>query len=235
MDVIMRDAAHNLNNILVPVIGLVDVMKMDMPENSHSYKQMEIVSQAAKRAKELVARILRSTSLRTHHEQKRGVRALIIEILDLLRLSLPATITIQHQEEVRSDVVKAESIDVYQVIMNVISNSLYAMRQTGGVLTVGLSNLYINGGGKSHLPHLKDGPYLKLMVRDTGCGMKAATAQQAFEPFFTTKEAGEESGLGLTISRKIVLDNDGDITIDSEESKGTTVCIYWPLADLTNG
>jgi signal transduction histidine kinase len=231
----MRDVAHNLNNILAPIIGLVEVVKLETPADSLSFKQLEIVSQAAKRAKELVARILRSRSTSKHHEQTRGVRALIHEILDLLRLSLPPNITIQHQNDVRSDFVKAESIEIYQVVINVIYNALYAMRQSGGVLTVGLSNLYIEGGADSNHPNLETGYYLKLLVKDTGCGMRPATVNKVFDPSFTTKQEGEGTGLGLTITRKIILANNGDITIESEEGNGTTVCIYWPLAELTNG
>ena len=232
---IMRDVAHNLNNILAPVIGLVDIIKMDTPAESHSFKQLEIVSQAAKRAKELVARILRSRSNGTHHEQTRGVRALIHEILALLRLSLPPNITIHHDNDVRSDMVKAEPIEIYQVIMNVLSNALYAMKQSGGLLTVGLTNLYIEGGIESNHPNLKTGYYLKLLVKDTGCGMKPETMKRVFDPLFTTKNETEGSGLGLTITRKLILESNGDITIESEEGNGTTVCIYWPLAEMTNG
>jgi signal transduction histidine kinase len=234
-DEIMRDVAHNLNSILAPIIGLVDIVKMDTPTDSHSFKQLEIVSQAAKRAKELVARILRSRSNGTHHEQTRGVRALIHEILDLLRLSLPPNITIEQDNDVRSDIVKAEPIEIYQVIMNVLSNALYAMRQAGGVLTVSLTNLYIEGGIESNHPNLKSGYYLKLNVKDTGCGMRPETVKRVFDPSFTTKREVEGSGLGLAITRKLILKNDGDITITSEEGNGTTVCIYWPLAEITNG
>ena len=234
-DEIMRDVAHNLNNILAPIIGMVDIVKMDIPAESQSFKQLEIVAQAAKRAKELVARILRSRSNGTHHEQTRGVRALIHEILDLLRLSLPANITIQHDNDVRSDIVKAESIEIYQVIMNVLSNALYAMEQSGGVLTVGLTNLYIEGGIESNHPNLKTGYYLKLLVKDTGCGMKPEAVKRAFDPLFTTKKEADGSGLGLTITRKLIHESNGDITIASEEGNGTTVCIYWPLAEMTNG
>jgi signal transduction histidine kinase len=65
--------------------------------------------------------------------------------------------------------------------------------------------------------------------------MNPDTLQRAFDPSFTTKEKGEGAGLGLTIARKLMWENNGDITIDSREGDGTTVCIYWPLAELSNG
>lgn len=231
----MRDVAHNLNNILTPIIGLLDSVRLNNPQDNQSLKQLEIVSQAARRAKEHVARILRMHSTGTQREQKRGVRAIINEILELLRISLPPNITIQHHYDVRSDVVTADPIEIYQVLMNVLSNALYAMRFSGGVLTVGLTNLYIEGGDRSRHPNLEQGYYLKLLVRDTGCGMSPATLQKAFDPFFTTKEEEERAGLGLTITRKLILGNNGDITLESEEGNGTTVCIYWPLAESANG
>jgi len=231
----MRDIAHNLGNVMAPIIELVDSIKAETPEDSKSFKQLEIVSQAAKRAKEIVARILRSRSTEKHHEQTRGVRALILEILDLLRPSLPPNITIQHYYDVRSDMVTAEAIEIYQVIMNVLSNALYAMRFSGGVLTVRLTNLFIEGGSSSRHPNLESGYYLKMLVKDTGCGIKPAELHHVFDPFFSTKQEGEGAGLGLTIARKLILGNNGDITIDSEEGSGTTVCIYWPLAEPAAG
>jgi signal transduction histidine kinase len=234
-DEMMRDVAHNIDNIITPIIGLIDRVKSEKPEDNCSLEHLEVVSQAARRAKEQVARILRSRSTETHHEQIRGVRALIHEVLDLLRLSLPSSIAIQHHYDVRSDIVKAEPIEIYQVILNVLSNALYSMRFSGGVLTVTLTNLYIEGGSESHHPNLGTGYYLKLLVKDTGCGMNSDTLQKAFDPFFTTKEEAEGAGLGLTIARKLIRKNNGDISIESREGNGTAVCMYWPLADLSNG
>jgi CheY-like chemotaxis protein len=102
------------------------------------------------------------------------------------------------------------------------------MREEGGLLEVSLDDVNFESETKIRDEHLMPGTYVKLSIRDTGCGMEKEVIERIFEPFFTTKGVNEGTGLGLSVVHGIIKSHDGAITVSSTPGKGTTFEIYLP-------
>jgi CheY-like chemotaxis protein len=151
------------------------------------------------------------------------------EVLKLMRASLPATIEIRQKLWDAPCYIKADSSHIYQIIINLCTNAAYAMKGGGGVLDVAVSVDHIKSNGDFLIPDLTPGEYVKLSVRDTGCGISASIANSIFDPFFTTKPQSEGTGMGLSVVYGIVHSHGGNITLKSELDKGSTFSVYLPL------
>ncbi len=223
--------AHDFNNILQPIIGYTEMELNELSPSSPQRKSLEQVLKASLRAKELIRQILAIS--RSAHELQRiptDISSIIQEALKLLRSTLPTSIEIR--QKIRKGVTLADPTQIHQVLMNLCTNAAHAMDGTG-ILAVRLSPVDLSESdlaGQS-IFDLKPGPYLRLTVSDTGCGMDAETMERIFDPYFTTKEVGKGSGLGLSVVSGIVKRHKGAITVRSEPEKGTTFSIYLPRVD----
>ncbi len=219
--------AHDFNNILSIIFGYTELALMDTDrENCRSH--LEEVTKGAQRAKELVQQIL--TFSRKMEQQKHPLQISLVvkEALKMLRASIPTTIEIKHN--ILSDAtVLADPTQIHQVMMNFCTNAYHAMRETGGTLSVSLSEVEL--GDDFTEAGLEPGRYLKLEISDTGCGIAPAIKEKIFEPYFTTKKQGEGTGLGLSVVHGIVKSHRGHITVESEEGKGTSIQVYLPVIE----
>ena len=189
------------------------------------------VLNASLRAKELVGQIL--TISRSTQEQQRipiDISSIIKEALKLLRSSLPTSIEIR--QDIQTGVAQADATQIHQVLMNLCTNAAHAM-DGEGILDVRLSpvDLIESDLADQSIVDLKPGPYIKLCVSDTGCGMNAKTIERIFDPYFTTKQVGKGNGLGLAVVRGIVKRHDGAVSVTSAPGKGTTFSIYIPRVE----
>jgi signal transduction histidine kinase len=114
--------------------------------------------------------------------------------------------------------------------MNLLTNAVHAMEESGGVLEVMLRPLQTNGQTASSYPELKCKKYVDLTISDTGCGMEKQTLDRIFDPFFTTKPAGKGTGMGLATVHGVVCSLGGLIDVHSEPGAGTTFRIFIPAA-----
>lgn len=220
---------HDFNNILAPIIGYTEMVHEDLAESDASREDLEQVLAAARRAKDLVSRILHFTRLGGERQkQPTIVEQIVKEALVLMRAVIPKTIEIQ--ENLESGAAIVDETQVHQVVVNLCTNAAHAMNNRG-VLSVSLQQRHIDeeGPGKAGPASLSPGPYLELCVSDTGQGMTPQTADHIFEPFFTTKEEGKGTGLGLSVVRNIVRRHGGDIFVQSEPGKGSAFYAYFPM------
>lgn len=223
--------AHDFNNILTPILGYSEILMDAFPVGSQERADEEHVLKAANRAKELVKQIL-TFSRQTEHERKPvKLHFIIKEALKLLRSSLSANIEIKQNIYADSCPVLADPTQVHQVLMNLCTNSYHAMRDTGGILTVSLSEVEISPEDYQDNLSLQTGKYIKLAVSDTGHGMDKVLVEKIFDPYFTTKKKGEGTGLGLSVVHGIVKSHHGQITVYSEPGQGTEFHVYLPCIE----
>jgi PAS domain S-box-containing protein len=218
--------AHDFNNILAAIMGYTELAMMDESLSVASLEELNEVMHASLRAKKLVAQILAFSRQSQSEFGPTQISLIVKETLRMLRATLPAIIEIDLELETDA-VVMADANQIQQVVMNLCTNAYHAMKDRGGRLYLGLSELLIDEDGSQRL-HLAPGRYLKLVVADTGMGMEPHTMQHAFEPYFTTKEKGQGTGLGLSVAYGIVKTHKGTITLKSELAKGSTFSVYLP-------
>ncbi|MCP5052942.1 MAG: response regulator, partial [bacterium] len=220
--------AHDFNNILGVIMGYSELVLEDLEPGSLAYQNADQVLTASHRASGLVKQIL-AFSRQTKRERKPLDAVLMVnESIKLLRSILPATIDIRRRIGVDSAVVVADTTQIHQIIMNLCTNSAHAMRETGGVLEVGLDEIQLDSQAVKKFNDIPPGPYLRLTVSDTGHGIPKIVLKRIFEPYFTTKGAGEGTGMGLAMIHGIVKSYDGDISVYSEPGKGTTFHVVLP-------
>ncbi|MFC1523412.1 PAS domain S-box protein [Thermodesulfobacteriota bacterium] len=224
--------AHDFNNILTPILGYTEIVLKNLPVGSSNWLDLQEVDKASLRAKELVQQIL-AFSRQTRQERKPvQVHLIVKEALKLLRSSLPTSIEIIQRIDTHCDYVVANPTQIHQIVMNLCTNAYHAMRKKGGVLDVSMTSCVISPDNmKAAGLDIPPGPYLKLQVSDTGCGMDKITQERIFEPYFTTKEKGEGTGLGLAVVHSFIEDHDGYITFSSTLGEGTIFRIYLPRID----
>jgi PAS domain S-box-containing protein len=223
--------AHDFNNTLGIILGYTG-LTLQMTDDSQIQHNLQHVFKAGERAKAMVQQIL--TFSRKSDPERKAIylHEAVVEALKLLRASLPTTIDIRQAipSDIQ-DVVLADTTQMHQVIMNLCTNAAHAMRETGGILDVRISIRHIDHVFTLHHPELRPGPYVCLMIRDTGCGMEADVVERIFEPYFTTKGVSEGTGMGLAVVHGIIASHGGAITVHSTPGMGTTFTIYLPQID----
>lgn len=228
-----RGIAHDFKNILGIIMGYTELGKTQLPEDGKAGHYAEEVLKACRRAKDLINQILSFS--RPEDEKLEGlaldIRPIIKEIVKFLKSTLPSTIEIHQNISSEDGMVHAHPTQIYQVLMNLCTNAAQAMEDTCGILEVSLTDEDLCR--ETTPPHsgFKPGPYVRLSVADTGCGMDSPTLERIFDPYFTTKGKDKGTGLGLSVVHGIVTSLEGVITVHSEMGKGTTFHLYLPRID----
>jgi len=225
--------AHDFNNILSAIIGYTELSLIDTPKGDPIQNNLKQVLKAGGRAKELVRQIL--TFSRPHENELHPIKVNLIvnEAIKLLRASLPSTIQIHHKIESNLTVL-SDATNIHQILMNLCTNSSYAMQEDGGILEITLSDVNLDSNFAEQHPGVKPGKFIKLTVSDTGCGMSPEVSSRIFDPFFTTKKVGQGTGMGLSVVHGIVKNHGGAITVDSLAGQGTTFSLFLPATEAVS-
>ncbi len=216
--------AHDFNNILLPIFGYTEMALLQLPAGSPAAHDLKQVLVAAKRAKDLAQQILTFSRHGDQELKPMWIQLVVKESLKLLRASIPTTIAIQEDIDPECGVVLADPTQIQQVVVNLCTNAYQAMREQGGVLTVGLRPVELSAADMA-----APGQYLQLRVVDTGGGIPRELQERIFEPYFTTKKKGEGTGLGLAMVHGIVQRLGGAVKVYSEPGKGTEFHVYLPV------
>ena len=220
--------AHEFNNLLVPIIGLTQLVEERLPADSENRDDLKTVLDAAGRAKDLVRQILAFSRPSTTDRKTVQVGPLVQDVLKLLRATLPATVEIRSTIGVDSGCIHAHSTLIHQILVNLCTNACHAMGASGGLLEVTVSGLEAGSPELAKLGGMGQRGCVKIAVRDTGEGIPPAVRKHIFEPFFTTKCQSEGTGLGLSVVHEIVTSHGGVIEVDSKPGVGATFRVYLP-------
>ena len=128
-------------------------------------------------------------------------------------------------------IILGDPTEIHQIVINLCTNAAHAMKETGGVLEVGISKVPLDEKTASRYEGFSTGDFVKLTVRDTGQGIPPDVLEKVFEPYFTTKEFGAGSGMGLAVVHGLVKKCKGDINIESAVGEGTTVEVLFPKTE----
>jgi PAS domain S-box-containing protein len=223
--------AHDFNNILA-VIMTAGELGRDSATDAEDRENYGEIILACHRARELVRQILTFSRKAEPIREPLLFAAVVRETMKFMRSSLPSTIEIRTHFEVHdSDSwIEADAIELHQVLMNLSTNAAHAMKERGGVLDVVVDEADRPEVDSQLVADLTSARWLRLLVRDNGCGMSKEVLNRVFDPYFTTKPKGEGTGLGLSVVHGIVRGYGGSIEIRSEPGEGTEVEIRLPRA-----
>jgi signal transduction histidine kinase len=216
--------AHEINNVLVPIILFTDTALQDLPPDSASRADLVRVLAAAHRAKDVVKKILTfSRELGDAKVALIDLRGVVSEGLNLFSVLAPPSIDIRTEIGEGIPLVKADATLALHLVINLCTNAYQAMAGAAGVLTIGLRyHEQADDGSVSQ-------PRVEFWVSDTGHGMDSLTVERIFEPFFTTRSVGQGTGLGLSVVHGIVESFGASIVVESELGAGTTFRIFFPV------
>ena len=216
--------AHDFNNILGAILGNLELAQQDATPDHPVQPRLAQIRKAASRARNLVQRILAFSRQQPHELVPQPLRPVLDETLELLRTTLPASVTLVLRLSDAPLWVNAEATQLQRVVMNLCANAAHALAGEPGRLEVGLAQA-------EQAPPGTTGGWACVWVRDDGCGMDEVTRARIFEPFFTTRERAEGTGLGLSVVHGIVAEHGGVITVESAPGRGSCFRVALPLTD----
>ena len=220
--------AHDLNNILFPIIAYADLLQEDLRGNPAQAQKAREIVKAGQRGAKLVRRILSFS--RISHESLGPVRVeqVVDEVLQLCRSTIPRNISLKKAPLSHTGIIQADSDRIHQVAMNLITNAYHAVENvTDPTITVAVTRKSLTKENMGSL-ELEPGSYVCLSVTDNGQGMPPHVLDKIFDPYFTTKVKDKGTGLGLSVVYGIVKALKGDIYLRSMEGVGTTFYVYFP-------
>ncbi len=221
--------AHDFNNILAAIMGYAEIVKFDIEPSNPAHQKIDQILIASTRAKDLIHQILAFSRQSEMNRKPIQMHLIVKEVLKLLRASLPSSIEIRQKINIESSHVMADATQIHQLLMNLCTNAHHAMRERGGFLDIGLEVLDAEDICANPREEMRQGPYLRLSVADTGDGMDRAVMDRIFEPYFTTKRKGEGTGMGLAVVHGIVKSHGGAVTVASVPGQGTVFHVYFPM------
>jgi PAS domain S-box-containing protein len=222
--------AHDFNNLLTTIIGYSDLSLMKLPNDNPIAENLSLIRDAGEKAAKLTKQLLAFSRKQILNMQNVNVESTVTNMAKILSRMIGEDIEIEIKAHGKNRLIKADPIQIEQVIMNLVVNARDAM-PAGGKLIIDTSEKTIDEEFARMASGLKLGSYLMLSFTDNGAGISEETREKIFEPFFTTKEVGKGTGLGLATVFGIVKQHKGHITVDSAPGEGTTFRIYFPLIE----
>ena len=227
--------AHDLNNILAPILGFSKLLPLKLPDVDEQTKSFfKIMENNANRGTALVKQIL---TFSRGLEGEKGIvqiRHLISEIAQIINETFPKSIQLETNAPKSLWTVNADINQLHQVLMNLSVNARDAMTD-GGTLTINAENTTVDAEyARLHLDATV-GDYVLITVSDTGVGIRPEIIDRIFEPFLTTKEVGRGTGLGLSTVIGIVQSHGGFIDVESSRQRatgGTKFKVFLPASNI---
>ncbi|MDZ8070141.1 MAG: response regulator [Nostoc sp. DedQUE08] len=220
--------AHDLNNILTPILAGAQLLPLKFPNADERTRHLlEILEINARRGADLVKQVLSFARGVEGKHITLQLKHIIVEIAKILKETFPKSIEISTNVPQDLWMVSGDSTQLHQVLMNLCVNARDAM-SNGGTLSISAENMLIDANYARMNLEAKEGPYIVITVSDTGVGIPKQMLDRIFEPFFTTKDVGQGTGLGLSTVLGIVKSHGGFVNVYSELASGTSFQVYLP-------
>ena len=219
--------AHEFNNALMGVMGNIELLKMELPDDERKAKYLEAMNESGHRMSRLTDQLLAYSEGGKYNAENLKLDDFIIETLPILQHDLSPGVRVETRFQ-KMSYVRADQAQMQMVLSAIVANSNEAM-EDGGIIRIAVENKDVDEDFTKQHPGLKPGPYVYLTIEDDGKGMDEETKDGLFEPFFTTKFQGR--GMGMAAVYGIIKSHDGWIYVDSESGKGTVVRIYLPAVE----
>ncbi|MCG8618465.1 MAG: ATP-binding protein [Desulfobacterales bacterium] len=223
--------AHDFNNILSGIIGHAELLQTELDGNTEAEIHAEGIISAGERARDLVRQILAFSFQENHKLALVSLTEIIEEACNLMASSLPKSIVIEREIDNSCPPVSADSTQIHQVALNLMTNAFHAMEENGGRLTVGLAHRELVEEALLEEMDLTPGHYICYSVTDTGVGISSDAMDRIFDPYFTTKPEGKGTGLGLAVIKGIVQNHGGGIHVESLPGQGSCFKVFLPAAE----
>jgi PAS domain S-box-containing protein len=222
--------AHEFNNILAAIQGYAQLSLMETRFQQPVSSYLQVIESSCQRAANLVRNMLTFAHADTGRRTPLRVNELLDSVQQLLRQTLPPGISLEVQMADGLPVVMADPNQLEQALVNLAVNAKDAMPQGGRIL---LQSLFKETAPEcmAALSPRHQGPYVEIIVEDSGEGIPTEILNRVFDPFFTTKPPGKGTGLGLSIVYSIIENHDGCVLVESTESQGTRFHLYLPGAE----
>lgn len=220
--------AHDFRNLLTVIFANTALLLEELPPGHNLRHEAEQIQSAAKRAEAMIRQLLAFSRQQRLQPSLLNLNAVVFGLEPLLRQMIRAGSELRLCVTDGPLPVKADPVQLEQVIMNLAINACDAMPE-GGELTIETARISAEEARKQGCK--TDQPHVVLKISDTGIGMDTAIQARIFEPFFTTKQPGKGTGLGLPTVHGIVLQSGGHIQVESAPAHGTTFTIYLPQTE----
>jgi len=229
--------AHDLNNVLTPIMLSIDMLKALVKEPGAA-PLLETLELSARRGGDIVQQVLSFARGMEGQHIVIQPKYLLREIEQIIKDTFPKDIRLQFHLPHDTWTIMGDPTQIQQVLLNLCVNARDAM-PGGGTLAIAAKNCVVDEHYVAMNQQAEPGLYVAISVTDGGTGIPYDIIDKIFEPFFTTKPVGKGTGLGLSSVQAIVKNHDGFINVYSEPGRGTTFKICFPAqagaADFMNG
>lgn len=225
--------AHDLNNILTPILAAAQLLQLKLPNSDERCQQMfKTIESNAKRGAALVKQVLQFARGVEGKRTIVQVNHLFSEIEQIVKETFPKSIALSMNTKPEMWAVLGDATHLHQVLINLVVNARDAM-PNGGRLSLSAENVFVDENYARMNLEANVGSYLLIRVADTGVGIPPEILDRIFEPFFTTKEVGKGTGLGLSTVIGIIKSHGGFVNVYSEVGKGTEFKVFLPAVEAT--
>jgi signal transduction histidine kinase len=222
--------AHDFNNILCGMIGHLNILAKQIPQNEEHLKTIDTIEKAGFRAADLVKQLLTFARQKPMEQQTVNINKCLNDVVLLIENTLDKRIELNLNMSEQLPAVQGDAAQLEQVIVNLCVNARDAMPE-GGEISLRTTVFEPDEAFCDKHRDAEQRQYVLLTVQDTGCGINEKILPRIFDPFFTTKEVGKGTGLGLAMVYGIVQNHGGFCTIESTPGRGTTIKVYFPSID----
>lgn len=223
--------AHDFNNILATISGYAEMLKDNLSKDQDSSDKAGKILIAVNRARSLTNQILTFSKEADQEKVSVNVSEILRETVEFIKSAIPSNIYVDEEIPDINVEVFTDPAQLFRVFVNLMTNGIQAMEESGGTLSVNLT--VVDGQRVKHEidKEIVANEYVLLTFRDTGKGIEPSQINRIFEPFYTTREVGKGTGLGLSVVYGIVTELDGEVLVSSKKREGSIFRVYLPLIE----